>query len=70
VHVYEVRPRKDRRGVDVIPKALAFGRLWYGEIQAQSATQKLYSRSHDADQSPAAKNAGSRSAPPRGGANA
>ena len=27
VHVYEVRPRKDRRGVDVIPEALAFGRL-------------------------------------------
>jgi len=27
VHVYEVRPRKDHRGVDVIPEALAFGRL-------------------------------------------
>jgi hypothetical protein len=27
VHVYEVRPRKNRRGVDVIPEALAFGRL-------------------------------------------
>jgi len=28
MHVYEVRPRKDRRGVD-ISDALPFGRLWY-----------------------------------------
>ncbi len=28
-HVYEVRPRKDRRGVDLISDALPFGRLWY-----------------------------------------
>jgi len=28
-HVYEVRPRKDRRGVDLISDALPlFGRLW------------------------------------------
>jgi len=30
-HVYEVRPRKDKRGVDLISDALPFGRLWYGE---------------------------------------
>jgi len=30
-HVYEVRPRKDRRGVALISDALPFGRLWYGE---------------------------------------
>src|SRR5258705_4670035 len=30
-HAYEVRPRKDRRGVDLISDALPFGRLWYGE---------------------------------------
>ena len=30
-HVYEVRPRKDHRGVDLISDALPFGRLWYGE---------------------------------------
>jgi hypothetical protein len=30
-HVYEVRPRKDKRGVDQISDALPFGRLWYGE---------------------------------------
>ena len=27
-HVYEVRPRKDHRGVDLIADALPFGRLW------------------------------------------
>jgi hypothetical protein len=30
-HVYEVRPRKDHRGVDLISDALPLGRLWYGE---------------------------------------
>ena len=29
IHVYEVRPRKDKRGVDLISDALPFGRLWY-----------------------------------------
>jgi len=33
-HVYEVRPRKDHRGVDLISDALPFGRLWYGEQNA------------------------------------
>ena len=28
-HVYEVRPRKDKRGVNLISDALPFGRLWY-----------------------------------------
>ena len=28
-HVYEVRPRKDHRGVDLISDALPFGRLFY-----------------------------------------
>jgi hypothetical protein len=28
-HVYEVRPRKDKRGIDLISDALPFGRLWY-----------------------------------------
>ena len=30
-HVYEIRPRKDKRGVDLISDALPFGHLWYGE---------------------------------------
>jgi hypothetical protein len=28
-HVYDVRPRKDRRGVDPMSDVLPFGRLWY-----------------------------------------
>jgi hypothetical protein len=33
-HVYEVRPLKDKRGVDLISDVLPFGRLWYGEPNA------------------------------------
>ena len=36
MHVYEVRPRKDHRGVDLISDVLPFGRLWYGEPNAVS----------------------------------
>jgi hypothetical protein len=32
--MYEVRPRKDRRGVDLISDALPFGRLWYARPDA------------------------------------
>jgi len=28
MHVYEVRPRKDKRGVNLISEALPFGGLW------------------------------------------
>ena len=31
VHLYEVRPRKDKRGVDPISDMLPFGRLWCDE---------------------------------------
>jgi hypothetical protein len=31
IHVYEVRPRKDKHGVDLISRVLRFGRLCYGE---------------------------------------
>jgi len=47
MHVYEVRPRKDHRGVDLISDALPFGRLWYGEPNAIDYA-KFRSRSHDA----------------------
>jgi hypothetical protein len=50
-HLYEVRPRKDHRGVDLISDALPFGRLWYGEPDAASNAvdyAKFRSRSHDA----------------------
>ena len=35
-HIYEVRPRKDKRGVDLISDVLSFGRLWYAEPNAIS----------------------------------
>src|SRR5262252_7530703 len=36
MHFYEVRPRRDHRGVDLISDVLPFGRLWYGEPNAIS----------------------------------
>jgi len=51
VHTYEVRPRKDHRGVDLISDALPFGLLWYGEPNAVSNAigyAEQYSRSYDA----------------------
>jgi hypothetical protein len=51
MHAYEVRPRKDKRGVDLISDALPFGRLWYGEPDASSNAigyAKFFSRSHAA----------------------
>ena len=36
-HVYEVRSRKDHRGVDLISDVLPFGRLWYTEVADVSA---------------------------------
>jgi hypothetical protein len=50
-HVYEVRPRRDRRGFDLVSHALPFGRLWYCEPNAVSNAvhyAKFRSRSHDA----------------------
>jgi hypothetical protein len=51
MHVYKVRPRKDKRGVDLISDALPFGRLWYGEPNAVGNAigyARHYSRSADA----------------------
>ena len=51
MHVYEVRPRKDRRGVDLISDALPFGGLWYADPNATENAidyAKHRSRSHDA----------------------
>jgi hypothetical protein len=50
-HVYEVRPRKDHRRVDLISDALPFGRLWYDGPNAASNAigyASQYSRSHGA----------------------
>jgi hypothetical protein len=51
MHAYQVRPRKDHRGVDLISDALPFGRLWYDGPNAASNAigyASQYSRSHDA----------------------
>ena len=50
-HLYEVRPREDHRGVDLISDVLPFGRLWYGDTNAVANAigyAQFYSRSHDA----------------------
>jgi hypothetical protein len=51
MHIYEVRPRSDKRGVDLISDALPFGRLWYAGPNAVSNAigYALHrTRSHDA----------------------
>ena len=51
MHVYEVRPRKDRRGVNLISEQLRFGGLWYGEpnaIENAIGYSMHFSRSADA----------------------
>jgi hypothetical protein len=51
MHLYEVRPRKDHRGVDLVSERLPFGRLWYGEANAINNAigyAKFRSRSDDA----------------------
>ena len=50
-HIYEVRPRSDKRGVNLISGALPFRRLWYSEPDAISNAigyAKFFSWSHDA----------------------
>jgi hypothetical protein len=52
LQVYEVRPRADHRGVDLISDVLAFGPLWYAGPNAISNAikyAKLSSRSHHAE---------------------
>ena len=48
MHVYEVRPRKDHRGFDLISDALPFGRLWYLKVADAIAHAKHRSRAHGA----------------------
>jgi hypothetical protein len=51
VHVYEIRPRTDKRGLDLISDVLPFSGLWYAEPDAINNAigyAKFYSRSHDA----------------------
>jgi hypothetical protein len=48
MHAYEARPRKDRRGVDLISDALPFGRLWYDTPDHAIGYAQHRSRSHRA----------------------
>ena len=51
MHIYEVRPRKDNSGVDLIAEALPFGRLWYDGPEAIANSvgyAKFYGRSQRA----------------------
>ena len=49
MHLYEVRPRKDGRGFNLISEALPFGRLWYQDAEAAVGYANFYSRSHRAE---------------------
>jgi hypothetical protein len=49
--IYEVRPRKDHLGIDLISDVLPFGRLWYDGMEAVANAigyAEHYSRSHGA----------------------
>ena len=51
MHVYEIRPRKDKRGIELSSDVLVFGRMWYYGPDAISNAigyAEHYSRSHDA----------------------
>ena len=55
MHLYEVRPRKDKRGVDLISDVLPFGRLCYdtpdnaiGYAMHRSRSQHAVIRVYDA----------------------
>ncbi len=48
LHIYEVRPRKDKRGIDLISDVLPFGRLWYDTPDNAIGYARHSSRSHDA----------------------
>ena len=48
MHVYEIQPRKDKRGVDLISDVLPFGRLWYDTPDHAIGYAMHYSRSADA----------------------
>jgi hypothetical protein len=41
MHLYEVRPRKDHRGVNLISDALPFDRLWYGEAKRSQQRNRI-----------------------------
>jgi hypothetical protein len=51
IHTYEIRPRADKRGFDLISDALPLSPLWYAGPNAISNAirfARFYSGSHDA----------------------
>ena len=48
MHIDEVRPRKDNRGVDLLSDVLPFGGRWYTKPDDAVSYAKFFSRSHDA----------------------
>jgi len=48
MHLYEVRPRSDHRGIDLISDVLPFGRLWYDTPDNAIGYATHSSGSHDA----------------------
>ncbi len=49
-HVYEIRPRADKRSVDLISDALPYSPLWYrgpNALRAAIDYAKFYSHLHD-----------------------
>jgi hypothetical protein len=48
IHAYEVPPRKDNCGVDLISDVLPFGRLWYEQTDDAIGYAMHFSRSADA----------------------
>lgn len=46
-HIYDIRPRSDRRGFHLISDALPFGKLWYGDAEAAASYAVFYGRSKD-----------------------
>ena len=48
IHTYEVRPREDHHGVNLISDVLPFGCLLYLEVREAVNYAKFYSNSRDA----------------------
>jgi len=48
LRVYEVRLRKDHRGVDLVSDVLPLGGLWYTKPDDAVSYGKFFSRSHNA----------------------
>jgi hypothetical protein len=46
MHVYEIRPPKDKRGFDLMSDALPSGGLWYTQVPDAVEYAEFYSRLH------------------------